>query len=74
MGAGHDAVAAELAGRLRADGHLTARVDLLDILPPGAGRGLRAAYRTALRHCPGTACRSTSWTVRKRRSVRRTSW
>ncbi|MGW1093554.1 MGDG synthase family glycosyltransferase [Streptomyces sp. NPDC002596] len=53
MGAGHDAVAAELAGRLRADGHLTARVDLLDILPPGAGRGLRAAYRTALRHCPG---------------------
>ncbi|MEU0836778.1 hypothetical protein [Streptomyces sp. NPDC005969] len=53
MGAGHDAVAAELAGRLRAGGHLTARVDLLDILPPGVGRGLRAAYRTALRHCPG---------------------
>ncbi|MEU8707975.1 galactosyldiacylglycerol synthase [Streptomyces sp. NPDC048565] len=52
MGAGHDAVAAELAGRLRADGHRTACVDLLDLLPVGTGRGLRAAYRTALRHCP----------------------
>ncbi|MFE2021383.1 galactosyldiacylglycerol synthase [Streptomyces sp. NPDC059499] len=52
MGAGHDAVAAELAERLRADGHMTARVDLLNLLPAGAGRGLRAAYRTALRRCP----------------------
>ncbi|MET8325706.1 galactosyldiacylglycerol synthase [Streptomyces sp. NPDC005181] len=52
MGAGHDAVAAELAGRLRSGGHLMACVDLLDMLPPGAGRGLRAAYRTTLRRCP----------------------
>ncbi|MFI6125452.1 galactosyldiacylglycerol synthase [Streptomyces sp. NPDC051064] len=52
MGAGHDAVAAELAGRLQADGHRTACVDLLNLLPPGTGRGLRAAYRTALRRCP----------------------
>ncbi|MFE4692680.1 galactosyldiacylglycerol synthase [Streptomyces sp. NPDC056749] len=52
MGAGHDAVARELAGRLRADGHRAARVDLLNLLPSGAGRGLRAAYRTALRRCP----------------------
>ncbi|MDF6022970.1 galactosyldiacylglycerol synthase [Streptomyces sp. JH34] len=52
MGAGHDAVASELAGRLRADGHRAARVDLLNLLPSGAGRSLRAAYRTALRRCP----------------------
>ncbi|MET7859856.1 galactosyldiacylglycerol synthase [Streptomyces sp. NPDC005318] len=52
MGAGHDAVATELARRLRSGGHLTARVDLLDMLPPGVGRGLRAAYRTALHRCP----------------------
>lgn len=52
MGAGHDAVAAELAERLRSGGHLTACVDLLDLLPPGAGRGLRAVYRTTLRRCP----------------------
>lgn len=52
MGAGHDAVAAELAERLRSGGHLTVCVDLLDLLPPGAGRGLRAVYRTTLRRCP----------------------
>lgn len=54
MGAGHDAVARELAGRLRAEGHRAALVDLLDLLPSGAGRGMRAAYRTALRRCPWT--------------------
>ncbi|MCX4417587.1 galactosyldiacylglycerol synthase [[Kitasatospora] papulosa] len=52
MGAGHDAVASELAGRLRTDGHQASCVDLLSLLPHGAGRGLRAAYRTALRRCP----------------------
>ncbi|MFG2427712.1 galactosyldiacylglycerol synthase [Streptomyces sp. NPDC048590] len=52
MGAGHDAVAAELGRRLRADGHRTAHMDLLDLLPAGAGHGLRAGYRTALRHFP----------------------
>ncbi|WP_327121855.1 galactosyldiacylglycerol synthase [Streptomyces sp. NBC_01341] len=52
MGAGHDAVAHELAGRLRAAGHRTAHVDFLDMLPAGAGRGLRAAYRATVRRCP----------------------
>ncbi|MFE3518540.1 galactosyldiacylglycerol synthase [Streptomyces sp. NPDC059166] len=52
MGAGHDAVAAELARRFRADGHRTTSLDLLDLLPAGAGHGLRAGYRTALRHFP----------------------
>ncbi|MFF4244707.1 galactosyldiacylglycerol synthase [Streptomyces sp. NPDC001822] len=52
MGAGHDAVAHELAGRLRAAGHRTAYVDFLDMLPAGGGRGMRAAYRTAVRRCP----------------------
>ncbi|WP_329034257.1 galactosyldiacylglycerol synthase [Streptomyces sp. NBC_00178] len=52
MGAGHDAVARELAGRLRASGHRTAHLDFLDLLPAGTGRGLRAAYRTAVRRCP----------------------
>ncbi|MFE7749803.1 galactosyldiacylglycerol synthase [Streptomyces sp. NPDC057428] len=52
MGAGHDTVAYELGGRLRAAGHRTAHLDYLDLLPAGAGSGLRAVYRTAVRHCP----------------------
>lgn len=52
MGAGHDAVAAELARRLEARGDRVARVDLLDLLPAGAGRALRTGYRTAIRRCP----------------------
>lgn len=37
MGAGHDAVAAELARRLRARGHPTHVHDVLALLPPAPG-------------------------------------
>lgn len=52
MGAGHDAVAGELARRLRARGHEVALRDVLTLLPAGAGRALRAGYRGAVRHLP----------------------
>lgn len=52
MGAGHTAVANELAGRLRERGHETRRVDVLDLLPPGVGVALRGFYRTAVRRTP----------------------
>ncbi|MCP9985486.1 galactosyldiacylglycerol synthase [Streptomyces sudanensis] len=52
MGAGHDAVAAELARRLRARGHHTHVHDVLALLPPGTGPALRAFYRTAVRRLP----------------------
>ncbi|MFG2767661.1 MGDG synthase family glycosyltransferase [Streptomyces rubiginosohelvolus] len=52
MGAGHDAVAAELSARLRENGHHTACADILALMPAGAGRAMRAAYRGTLRHCP----------------------
>ncbi|MFG2925607.1 galactosyldiacylglycerol synthase [Streptomyces sp. NPDC048305] len=52
MGAGHDAVAAELSSRLQESGHQTARADILAMLPAGAGPAMRTAYRSALRHCP----------------------
>ncbi|URM88785.1 galactosyldiacylglycerol synthase [Streptomyces sp. MRC013] len=52
MGAGHDAVAAELARRLRAHGHDAHVHDVLALLPPGAGPALRAFYRTAVRRVP----------------------
>lgn len=49
MGAGHDAVAGELARRLRAGGHQVRRADVLDLLPAGVGDGLEVFYRTAVR-------------------------
>ncbi|MER5631836.1 MGDG synthase family glycosyltransferase [Streptomyces nitrosporeus] len=52
MGSGHHAVAAELARRLEAGGGRTRTVDVLGLLPPGAGRGLRTFYRTAIHHAP----------------------
>lgn len=52
MGAGHDAVAAELARRLRAAGHETLHTDVLELLPARVGTGLRIFYRTAVRYAP----------------------
>lgn len=52
MGAGHDAVAVELARRLRAAGHETFHADVLGLLPAGVGAGLRGFYRSAIRHAP----------------------
>ncbi|GHJ42541.1 galactosyldiacylglycerol synthase [Streptomyces sp. TS71-3] len=52
MGRGHDAVAAELARRLRAAGHHTARADVLDLLPGGLGASVRGFYRTAVGRFP----------------------
>ncbi|MCM2579946.1 MGDG synthase family glycosyltransferase [Streptomyces meridianus] len=52
MGAGHDAVARELARRLRGQGHEATVVDLLTLLPAGAGEALREGYRFAVRRLP----------------------
>ncbi|MFF2327200.1 MULTISPECIES: galactosyldiacylglycerol synthase [unclassified Streptomyces] len=52
MGSGHHAVAAELARRLEADGGRTATVDVLDLLPPGIGAGLRCFYRSVICRAP----------------------
>lgn len=52
MGAGHDAVAGELADRLRARGHHVLIQDVLALLPSGVGAALRAGYRGAVRHAP----------------------
>lgn len=52
MGAGHDAVAVELAGRLAAAGHEAAVVDVLELLPLGLGRALRCWYGWMMRRAP----------------------
>jgi UDP-N-acetylglucosamine:LPS N-acetylglucosamine transferase len=52
MGAGHDAVAGELAERLRAHGHGVLIRDVLALLPPGVGAALRGSYRGSVRHAP----------------------
>ncbi|MGW2331360.1 MGDG synthase family glycosyltransferase [Streptomyces sp. NPDC001700] len=52
MGAGHDAVAGELARRLERAGHRADRVDVLELLPAGIGPGLRVFYRAAVRRAP----------------------
>ncbi|MGP3953531.1 MGDG synthase family glycosyltransferase [Streptomyces sp. 7N604] len=52
MGAGHDAVAGELARRLRARGHDVLVRDVLALLPPGAGAALRSFYRASVRYAP----------------------
>jgi UDP-N-acetylglucosamine:LPS N-acetylglucosamine transferase len=52
MGAGHDQVAAVLAGRLRARGDQVLVVDLLEVLPAGVGRGIRRGYAGMLRGAP----------------------
>ncbi|GGW40039.1 MGDG synthase family glycosyltransferase [Streptomyces xantholiticus] len=52
MGAGHDAVAGELARRLAAKGHEVLVRDVLALLPVGVGRALRSSYRFSVRHVP----------------------
>lgn len=52
MGAGHRAVADELAARLRGRGARVRSVDVLDLLPPGVGGALRGFYRGAVRRAP----------------------
>ncbi|MGH3549741.1 MAG: MGDG synthase family glycosyltransferase [Pseudonocardiaceae bacterium] len=52
MGAGHDQVAGQLAGGIRARGGQVLVVDLLDVLPAGLGRGLRCGYSGMLRGAP----------------------
>ncbi|MFD5025257.1 galactosyldiacylglycerol synthase [Streptomyces sp. NPDC058373] len=52
MGAGHDAVCAELARRLRARGDTAELCDVLTLLPPGVGPALRGFYRGTVRHAP----------------------
>lgn len=53
MGAGHDAVAGELARRLTAAGHEVLVRDVLALLPAGTGPAMRASYRFSVRHLPG---------------------
>jgi UDP-N-acetylglucosamine:LPS N-acetylglucosamine transferase len=53
MGAGHDAVAGELAERLRSRGHEARVQDVLALLPSGVGPALRSGYRGVVRHVPG---------------------
>ncbi|MGC5343014.1 MGDG synthase family glycosyltransferase [Streptomyces sp. DT171] len=52
MGAGHDAVAGELARGLRSRGHDVLVRDVLTLLPAGTGTALRAFYRGSVRHLP----------------------
>lgn len=52
VGAGHDGVARELAGRLRADGLDVVVLDHLDFLPWLARRVLADGYRASVGHAP----------------------
>ncbi|MEV0600178.1 galactosyldiacylglycerol synthase [Streptomyces sp. NPDC050315] len=52
MGAGHHAVAGELAHRLTGRGHQAATLDVLDLLPAGTGAALRGFYAATVRHAP----------------------
>ncbi|WP_338674943.1 glycosyltransferase [Streptomyces sp. SCSIO 30461] len=52
MGAGHDAVAAELARRLHARGGDVLVRDVLTLLPMATGTALRHSYRAVVRHSP----------------------
>jgi hypothetical protein len=52
MGSGHDTVAAELARRAWSRGHEAHVVDVLGLLPPGLGMGLRSGYQASVRGFP----------------------
>ncbi|MFE9450168.1 galactosyldiacylglycerol synthase [Streptomyces sp. NPDC006739] len=52
MGAGHDAVAVELARRLRTAGHEAVHTDVLEMLPARTGAALRSFYHATVRHVP----------------------
>lgn len=52
MGAGHHAVAGELARRLAERGHRTETLDVLQLLPLGMGAPLRRSYAAAVQYAP----------------------
>ncbi|MFF8842261.1 galactosyldiacylglycerol synthase [Streptomyces sp. NPDC015127] len=52
MGAGHAAVSAELARRLRERGDHALVRDVLTLLPPGVGPAVRSSYRATVRYAP----------------------
>lgn len=52
MGAGHHAAADELVRRLREQGHVAQRIDVLELGRPGQGRRLRRTYAGLLRWLP----------------------
>ncbi len=52
MGAGHDAVAAELTRRLVSRGQHVDRMDVLELLPGGTGQTLVRSYHATLRRFP----------------------
>ena len=54
MGAGHDAVAGELARRMAALDVETSVIDVLELVPLRLGRGLRRAYEAMVRSAPWT--------------------
>jgi processive 1,2-diacylglycerol beta-glucosyltransferase len=54
IGAGHDGAAGEITRRLTGQGVPVVRHDFLDLLPPGLGRALRAAYARQLSAAPAT--------------------
>jgi UDP-N-acetylglucosamine:LPS N-acetylglucosamine transferase len=54
VGAGHTAVAAELARRLTAEGAEVRVVDFLDALPARLGPAMAGLYQAQLRHAPWT--------------------
>ncbi|MCQ4085007.1 galactosyldiacylglycerol synthase [Streptomyces sp. RB6PN25] len=72
MGAGHDAVADELAHRLAQAGHATEKVDVLRLLPAGTGSALRRYYAAAVQYAPWTYdAIYEAFFVPRRRTMRR---
>lgn len=66
VGAGHDGAAAELAARLRADGHPVDRHDLLDLFPARLGPLVSGAYHRLLTLAPWAYQRIYATTERGR--------
>ncbi len=52
MGAGHDGVSKELAGRLEARGYRCTLMDMVEVLPWGFGKMMRAFYSAVIRWMP----------------------
>ncbi|QNN52664.1 MGDG synthase family glycosyltransferase [Nocardioides mesophilus] len=59
FGAGHDAAALEIAGRLEARGYTTRTWDIVDLMPGHLGRIVRAGYLRQVQSFPAT----WSWTL-----------
>ena len=60
FGAGHDAAAREIAQRFRARGYVVRVWDIVDLMPGGLGRALRATYLRQIRSVPA----SWGWLLR----------